>query len=517
MSMKSRAFATAVATALATTALVTLPATAVPGCAAPAPGGEWRQYSHDLANTRNQPLEDQIGPAEASDLTMKWMFDVSQIPGGAGDINADPVVADGCVFVGTTAGYVAALNADTGSVVWDQHLGTLLGLDPGPTVSSTVAVQDGKVYVHGNQGSKSRLVILDESSGALVQDVPLLTSIPDADKFGTELLSSPKVFNGKVLSGISGAGAESGNTFGTTPLGQMTGFDVERTSRLHFRGIYTITDEATGTVSPHYTIPQADFEQGFSGGGVWSSGAIDTAAGYAYIGAGNPFSPHEHPNTNSILKVDIDPTRATYGEIVAHYHGTNDQYVDGVTYKPVCDNYVDVFTCETSDFDFGASPQLFDMGGTPMVGDTQKAGVYHAAKRDDMTGVWHATIGVPFGWLGGMGTASFTDGTVVAAGGTPGLLARMDGGSGAYQWIAPIADGIHFTSVTTAHGVAYAVDSRGLLDIWDIANGQQLAVHQLGLDRGQPPAPAFSTGHSVSVARHTVYVSINGSVIAYQP
>jgi len=83
--------------------------------------------------------------------------------------------------------------------------------------------------------------------------------------------------------------------------------------------------------------------------------------------AGNPFSPHEHDNTNSILKIDIDPSRATYGDIVAHYHGTNDQYVPGVTYKPQCEAHVDVFTCETSDFDFGASPQLFDIGGVAAV------------------------------------------------------------------------------------------------------------------------------------------------------
>jgi len=378
-------------------------------------------------------------------------------------------------------------------------------------------VQDGKVYLHADAGSDSRLVILDQATGTLVQQVPLLAGIPDQNKFGTELISSPKVFGGKIFSGISGAGAESGNTFGPTPLGQLSGFNVPPESRLHFRGIYAITDEATGAVTTHYTIPDSDFANGYSGGGVWSSAAIDTAALYEYIGAGNPFSPHEHDNTNSILKIDIDPSHTTYGEIVAHYHGTNDQYVPGVTYKPQCEAHVDVFTCETSDFDFGASPQLFDSNGVPAVGDTQKAGVYHAAARSDMSGLWHATIGAPFGWLGGEATASFVDGSVVAAGGTPGLLARMDAGSGAYDWIAPIADGIHFTSVTTANGVAYAVDSRGLLDIWDVQTGEQIAVHQLGLDRGQPPAPAFSTGHSVSVARHTVYVPIGGSVIAYQP
>jgi hypothetical protein len=249
---------------------------------------------------------------------------------------------------------------------------------------------------------------------------------------------------------------------------------------------------------------------------MWSSAAVDTAAGIAYVGAGNPFSSHEYDTTNSILKIDIDPSRSSYGEIVGHYKGNNDTYVDGVTYKPVCDAYVDVFTCETSDFDFGASPQLFDLNGVPAVGGMQKAGVYHVATRSDMARVWRGTVGAPFGWLGGEATASFVDNTIVAAGGTPGLLARFSAATGDYQWLAPIADGIHFTSVSTANGVAYVVDSRGFLDIWDLASGRQIATKQLGLERGQAPAPAFSTGHSVSIARNTVFVPIAGAVIAYQ-
>ena len=528
--LRARIAGVAVAAAVGAAVLVTAPGARAAGCADPDhPGGDWAQYSHDLDNSRNQPAETTIGPDEASNLVLKNRYTLP------GSINHDPIVVDGCVYIGTTAGDVAALNADTLDVVWTTKL--LLDGTRAHAVNSSPTVQDGKVYLHATRGgtaSDLRVVVLDQTTGAIVGQVNLLDAMSPSGpndpykyaKNGTELISSPKVFNGKIFSGVSGAGAESGNTFAPTPLGQASGQTQPPESRLFFRGIYFLTDVATMSVEKwNFTIPQADFtanRYGYAGGGIWSSPAVDLTENYAYVGSGNPFSPREHQNTNAILKIDVDPTRPTYGDIVARYKGNSDLYLDGQTYKPYCEVYVDVFVCETSDFDFGASPQLITApDGTKLVGGHQKAGLYHVAKRDHdangaMPGVWRDVVGVPFGWLGGEGTASYVDGAVVVPGGTPGLMAKFDAVSGAREWTSPIADGIHFTSVTTANGVAYTVDTRGFLSIYDIETGQQLAARPLRAELNEAPAPAASTGHSVSVARNQVYVPIGGTLVVYQ-
>ena len=48
------------------------------------------------------------------------------------------------------------------------------------------------------------------------------------------------------------------------------------------------------------------------------------------------------------------------------------------------------------DLDFGASPNLFrDASGRLVLGDLQKAGVYHAVYTDQMTSAWQTTVSVP--------------------------------------------------------------------------------------------------------------------------
>src|SRR5207302_2809717 len=129
---------------------------------------------------------------------------------------------------------------------------------------------------------------------------------------------------------------------------------------------------------------------------------------------------------------------------------------------------------------------------------------------DTMQGVWRTTVGGPFGQFGGEATASFDGQSLFVAGNAPGLLSALDRTSGQDEWVSPIGDGVHFQSVTTAAGVVYATDSRGLFDVWDGATGRVLAVRSMAVDTGQSVVNGFSTGWGVAVARHTVYVPTSG-------
>ena len=86
-------------------------------CAPAAAGGEWRSYGHDYANTRHQEQEKTIGPLEAVTLGEAWSHSATSW-GGSGDFPGTPVIADGCVFVGSTKGWVFAANADSSCLTY---------------------------------------------------------------------------------------------------------------------------------------------------------------------------------------------------------------------------------------------------------------------------------------------------------------------------------------------------------------------------------------------------------------
>src|SRR5438067_5179942 len=94
-------------------------ATAARCAQAHAPGGEWPSYGHDLHNTRTQDDERKIGPSNVASLQPAWAFSIAGV-GATGNFQSTPVVADGCMFVTTSAGWVIAVNADTAKLVWKR-------------------------------------------------------------------------------------------------------------------------------------------------------------------------------------------------------------------------------------------------------------------------------------------------------------------------------------------------------------------------------------------------------------
>jgi outer membrane protein assembly factor BamB len=64
---------------------------------------EWRQYGRDLRNTRNQVHEHSIGSTNVKLLKKKWVFSNARA-GAEGEIESTPIVANGCLYVGTITG-----------------------------------------------------------------------------------------------------------------------------------------------------------------------------------------------------------------------------------------------------------------------------------------------------------------------------------------------------------------------------------------------------------------------------
>jgi outer membrane protein assembly factor BamB len=113
---------------------------------AAAPSGSWLYPNGDLANTR-VATGSTITSANVSQLKEAWSFKLAGQGAanlhGAGSLAANPVVADGVVYIQDLYSNVYAISLATGKLKWVYQVNTPVLTGPGP---NGVAVADGRVY-----------------------------------------------------------------------------------------------------------------------------------------------------------------------------------------------------------------------------------------------------------------------------------------------------------------------------------------------------------------------------------
>lgn len=502
--------------------LFAMGASAEASCAGDGSGGDWPSYGHDLSNTRNQDQEKTISSSNAGSLAPAWVF---HAPPEAGGFQSTPIVAEGCVYVSTNNGYIYALNADTGDVVWgDQYASApVTGVCCGGTLFA-LSVMDGVAYAHVSEnpatapGGGPHALAIDAHSGEVIWN-----SGPLATEAGAYTNASPVVFNGLDFFGISGAEAISENP-GSEPPSTPGGF--------------AILDAATGTLLKRTrSIPESDSELGYTGGSIWSTAAVDLETRYAYAGTGQPASPNkEHEHTNAILKIDVDRSRATFGEIVDAYKATPDTYVDQLDAQKPCQENPNLVTCVRSDVDFAASPTLYrDFRGKKMVAEFQKSGILHAAYADTMEKAWEARLAVSPGYLGNYASTATDGSSLFGAGAWPGQVWSIERNRGGYNWVMPTGSVWGANPLAYANGVVYHADGKGVLNAFEVASGLPLLTRPMSADTGVNVCT--NQGGGVAIARNTVYAACGegaqgmtafsggdtsggpffGAIIAYRP
>ncbi len=104
-------------------------------------------------------------------------------------LKSSPVVSGGKVYIGSLDGYLYALDANNGSIVWR--------VKTDGQIESSPAVADGAVYFTAEEPTAGALYKLDANSGALIwkQQLPYEYQFTG----GTEMLGSPSVANGMVF------------------------------------------------------------------------------------------------------------------------------------------------------------------------------------------------------------------------------------------------------------------------------------------------------------------------------
>ncbi|TAM60406.1 hypothetical protein EPN52_05065, partial [bacterium] len=132
---------------------------------------DWSTFGFDLARSGYNPNETTIGTSNVANLHQIWSLALGGTP-----IIAEPVLAQGVsiggvsqnvLYVGTQGGLFSAVNADTGAVIWQKHLGTTTYICSsfpfGIAGTATFDRKTNRVYVADGQ---DQLHALDMSTGA---------------------------------------------------------------------------------------------------------------------------------------------------------------------------------------------------------------------------------------------------------------------------------------------------------------------------------------------------------------
>ncbi|KAK1362105.1 putative polyvinyl alcohol dehydrogenase (Cytochrome) [Heracleum sosnowskyi] len=127
---------------------------------------EWLNHGGDITNRRFAVGELKISPKSVKNLKLRWSFFVGN------DISATPAIANGVVYFPSWDGYLYALNAFNGDLVWKQHLGQLTGLPATRTnvnasVSRTTPSVAGDLLLVGIFGP-AVMIALERPTGQLV-------------------------------------------------------------------------------------------------------------------------------------------------------------------------------------------------------------------------------------------------------------------------------------------------------------------------------------------------------------
>ena len=289
-----------------------------------APVGGWLSYGRDEAETHYSPL-DQIDVDNVDRLGLAWAYTPSSY---AGQIEGSPIEAEGTIYGSLTWSVVFALDARTGKQkwLWDPRIphqsfvtdaegirhrrGPSLCCGP---VNRGVAVYDGKVYVGLLDAS---LAALDAETGELLWRVPVRSPLDDYSITG-----APRVIDGMVITGVSGG--EFGIRGFVSAYDAQTGDLVWRFYTVPGDPTEPFESEALEKAAKTWTGPWWRYG---GGGPVWDGMAYDPELDLLYFGVGNgPPWPREIRSPaggDNLFLASIVAVRAHTGEYVWHYQTT---------------------------------------------------------------------------------------------------------------------------------------------------------------------------------------------------
>jgi alcohol dehydrogenase (cytochrome c) len=267
----------------------------------------WLTY-YGAYDGQRYSLLDQVNTENVTQLKVAWVFSFAPQSLHAGQstyaFENTPIVVDGVMYVTGWDGWVWALDAKTGQLLWQyKHA---IPFDTSlccGNVNRGVAVAQGKVFVCT---LNAHVLALDATNGRCLWDV----TSGDV-RAGESLTIAPLAVKDRVVVGSSGG------EFGVR--GHLDAYDMETGERVW--RCYTVPKPG----EPGSETWPAEGEAWARGGGnCWITGTFDPETNLLYWGTGNPapdfdgeVRPGDNLHTDSVIAVDVDT-----GEIRWHYQCT---------------------------------------------------------------------------------------------------------------------------------------------------------------------------------------------------
>jgi len=282
-----------------------------------ADAGDWLMYGRTYDEQRYSPLT-QIDDQTVGTLGLAWHLELDTTRG----LEATPLVKDGVIYTTSSWSVVYAIDAASGEQLWRYdprvdrpRVARFICCD---VVNRGVALYDGKIYVGTLDG---RLIALDAASGTPVWDVATTdTTRPYA------ITGYPRIADGKVL--IGNAGAEYGVRGYVSAYDAETGELIWRSYTVP--GDPSLGFESEAMERAAATWPDEWWIAG-GGGTVWEGIVYDPELDYVYFGTGNPTAWYRalrgDEQGDNLYVASILALRASDGSYVWHFQTTpNDNW-----------------------------------------------------------------------------------------------------------------------------------------------------------------------------------------------
>ena len=457
---------------------------------ASAPKAAWNGWSPTNDNARYQSLAAAgLRADQVPRLQLKWAF------GFEGDVMAfaPPTVIDGQIFVGSAAGRVHAMRAQSGCLQWIFQAN-------GPVRSGIVAtpIAGGHVLLFGDM--TGWFYAIRPETGELLWKAHIETHD------STRLTGTPVVHDGVVYVPVSSweeTRSADPEYSCCTFRGSVVALRVRDGTQL-WKAYMTDEPKATRKTATGGSL------FGPSGAAIWATPTVDAKRGLLYVTTGDNYSDPATATSDAVVALDLSNGRIAWLK----------QITPGDAYNGAC--RTTGANCPENpgpDHDFGSSAILVARpGGKDVLLAGQKSGIVYAldpAKRGEI--LWQTRVGQG-GTNGGVQWGMATDGaraytTVSDVGrtrqaGNPfdtrryildpkqgGGLTALNVADGSKAWYVPAAPcaegspagcnpaqpgavteipGIVFTTSNDGHIRAHATDDGKLL--WDFATAREFAT-----------------------------------------
>lgn len=307
---------------------------------------DWDSFGFDLQRTGYNPYETVVGANNVGTLQKLWSANVGygmvHEPVFAHDVSVSGRNTD-VLYAGSSNGSAMyAINASNGAVLWKDPVASTpyrcYQQNLTFSIGETPAIDRGKNLLYFSDGH-NQVHAIDLATGKEAYGWPITIA-----QYGTD---HNFMHGGLTYNSANGL------------LYAVTGSQVCDISPWHGRVV--AIDTSGPSIAGTFFTMSGNSTQGASGGGVWGPGgaSIDPSTNNVFVATGNGDT-HKGGKQNADYAEQVVELSANLGTIVANNYPTNIPIING-------DN----------DFDFGATPLLFQPYGCPsMLAAINKSGMF---------------------------------------------------------------------------------------------------------------------------------------------